>query len=248
MKELIKVENLSVVYGNKIILKDINFEIYEGEIFVIVGGSGCGKSTLLRQLIGLEIPTTGKIIIDGEDFTSLYGKKREQVLRKFGILFQTSGLLASMTVGENVALPLRTYTNLSWERIEQIVKFKLKLVHLSGYEIFFPSELSGGMRKRAGLARALALDPEILCFDEPSSGLDPQTSASLDELIINLNRSLGTTMIVVSHDLASIFNIASRAILLDRDSKTIIASGKPTELAKLQDNPKVYNFFNRISS
>lgn len=247
MNPIISVRNLSVVYGNNPILRDINFDVYSGEIFVIVGGSGCGKTTLLRQLIGLEQPTTGQIFIEGEELTTASGALRNQLLRKFGVLFQSGGLLASMTVAENIELLLRTYTRLSDERIEQIIRFKLDLVHLGGSENLYPSELSGGMRKRAGIARALALDPPILCFDEPSSGLDPLSAASLDQLILNLNRRLGTTMVVVTHDLASIKTIADRIIMLDKDAKTIVALGTIEELLNYKDKEIVYNFFNRVA-
>lgn len=242
---IVEVQDLSVVYSDNTILKDINFVVPKGKIFVIVGGSGCGKSTLLRQIIGLEIPTTGRIFVDGEEFTQAKGKSRLEILRKFGVLFQAGGLIASKTLAENLDLPLKTYTRLSPERRIEIIGYKLNLVGLLGYENYYPSALSGGMRKRAGIARAMALDPPILCLDEPSSGLDPLTSASLDKLIIELNRALGITMIVVTHDLVSIMTIADYVVMLDSASKTLIARGTPEELVNYKDNPIVYNFFNR---
>ena len=243
---LIQVKNVSIVYGGRTILENINFDINAGEIFVIVGGSGCGKSSLMRQIIGLETPYTGDVFIDNKNFTNSYGKERLKILRKFGILFQSSGLFASMTVGENIALPLKTYTDLSDIRIEELVEIKLNAVGLLGFDNYMPSELSGGMKKRAALARAMALDPDILCFDEPSSGLDPITSASLDKLILDINKALGTTMVVVTHDLSSIMDISHRLIMLDSQSKGIIAEGNPYDLKNEINNEIVYNFFNRI--
>jgi phospholipid/cholesterol/gamma-HCH transport system ATP-binding protein len=246
-KPIIEVKDLTVRYGDRTILENVNFEIYKGEIFVIVGGSGCGKSTLLRQIIGLEKPYQGQIIIGGEDFTESEGNARLEILRKFGILFQFSGLLASMTVAENIALVLKRYTQLDNRQITRMIDMKLSLVGLKGYEDFIPAEISGGMKKRAGIARALTLDPEILCFDEPSSGLDPISAASLDNLIINLNTALKSTMIVVSHDLASIMKISQRIVMLDKNAKGLIAVGTPEEMLN-HKNKDVYNFFNRISS
>ncbi len=245
-KALIEVRNVTVRYGRATILENVSFDIFPGEIFVIVGGSGCGKSTLLRQIIGLEKPTDGNISIDGEDIIHSSGKERLNILRKFGILFQSSGLFASMTLAENIALLLESYTNLSPDRINEIIELKLNSVGLNGYQNHLPGEISGGMKKRAALARAMALDPKILCFDEPSSGLDPVTSASLDSLIVEMNRALNTTMIVVTHDLSSIINISQRIIMLDKSIKGIVAQGSPDELKNMKDNPLVYNFFNRI--
>jgi phospholipid/cholesterol/gamma-HCH transport system ATP-binding protein len=234
-----------VSYGGRSILKDVSFDVKRGEIFTVVGGSGCGKSTLLRQLIGLEHPDSGEIYIDGEDFLAADRKRRRQILRKFGVLFQLSGLFASMTIAENIALPLQTYTDMSIGRIKEIIELKLSLVGLSGYQGYMPSELSGGMKKRAALARAMALDPDILFFDEPSSGLDPLTSASLDNLIKELNAGMDTTMFIVTHDLASVKEIGHRVIMLDKSVKGIIAQGKPRDLEENQDDKHVYNFFNR---
>lgn len=244
-KPIIEVKNLSVVYGDKTILKDINLEVYPGEIFVIVGGSGCGKSTLLRQIIGIEKPSVGTILIKGEDLTASEGDKRRKILQNFGVMFQSGGLFASMDIGDNIGLMLESYTKVCKERIDDLIDLNLSAVGLRGYENYYPSELSGGMKKRAAIARAMIMNPSIMCFDEPASGLDPINAASLDELIKDLNRSLGTTMLVVTHDLSSILNISDRIIMLDAESKGIIAQGTPDVLKNYNDNEYVYKFFNR---
>lgn len=246
-EKLIEVSDLHVVYGTRTVLQAVSFTVNRGEVFVIAGGSGSGKSTLLRQMIGLESPSSGEVIIGGISLGSAAESLRQSVLKKFGVLFQSSGLLASLTIGENIALPLKSYTDLSDDEISELVSIKLGLVGLSGTESLIPSELSGGMRKRAGIARAMALDPEILFFDEPSSGLDPITAASLDNLILDLNKTLGTTMIVVSHDLNSIFNIADNIILIDKSVKGILAKGSVEEMKQNSDNSIVYSFFNRLA-
>ncbi len=243
-KIAIKVKNLSKRYGRNLVLENINLEIKQSSIVCIAGGSGSGKSTLLRQIIGLEEPNTGEIFIKNEQFYPAHHKKREIIRRSFGVMFQMGGLLASMTLKENIELLLRTYTNLTDPQIEEIVRIKLSSVGLEGFEDFIPSEISGGMKKRASLARAMTIDPEILFFDEPSSGLDPTTAASLDNLIKQLNKALKTTMVIVTHDLASIFEIADEVYLLDNQSHTIIAQGKPDNL-KNSNNEIVYKFFNR---
>jgi len=242
---LIKVENLGVVYENETILKEVSFDVRRGEIFCILGGSGCGKTTLLRQMIGIEQPTSGSVRIFGEDIVNATEADKSRLLRRFGVLFQSGALFNSMTLAENVALPLLEFTPLDRGMVDLIVKIKLHLVGLDGYGDYYPSELSGGMRKRAGLARAMAMDPEILFFDEPSSGLDPLTSAGLDRLIVEINASLGTTMVVVTHDLSSIYAIAHRAIMLDKSVRGIIASGSPSELKADAAHPIVRGFMNR---
>ena len=241
---IIKVENLVAGYGNTVILDDISFNVVEGEIFVILGGSGCGKSTLLKHMIGLIEPLSGKITLDGDRVSEDDEESFGRIIRKIGVLYQSSALLGSMSIGENIALPIREYTDLPEDYIDRMIKMKLKLVGLEGYENYLPSELSGGMKKRAGIARAMALNPKILFFDEPSSGLDPVTSAGLDELIIDLNRILGTTMVVVTHELSSIFAIAHRVIMLDKQSKGIIAEGDPKYLRDHSLNKFVKEFFN----
>lgn len=241
---VIRVRDLRVGYGEDVVLDRISFDIYEGEVFVILGGSGCGKSTLLKGMIGLIPPFAGQVIID-EDPLSEDEAELKRIFRKIGVLYQGAALFGSMTVAENVALPIQAYTPLSPESINLMVKMKLRLVDLDGYENHLPSELSGGMKKRAGLARAMALNPKILFFDEPSAGLDPVTSAELDALILQLNRNLGTTMVIVTHELPSIFAIAQRVVMLDRRARGIIAEGNPTYLRNHSRNEAVKRFFNR---
>ncbi|KHE92306.1 MAG: ABC transporter ATP-binding protein [Candidatus Scalindua rubra] len=241
----INVIDMVAGYGEDVILNHINFKVYEGEIFVILGGSGCGKSTLLKHLIGLNHPISGNIVINGIDITSNRESNLQQVLRECGILFQSGALFSSMTVAENVALPMQEHTDLPASSIDNIVRMKLAQVSLTGYEDHLPSEISGGMKKRAGLARAMALNPKVLFFDEPSAGLDPITSAELDQLIIRLNGSYNTTMVIVTHELPSIFSVAHRVIMLDKRVKKIIAEGQPQYLRDNSQNPFVRQFFNR---
>lgn len=242
---IIKVTNLTAGYGDTVILKDISFEIYKGEIFVILGGSGCGKSTLLKQMIGLYKPASGEVAIEGEDITTAEGTERIDILKKIGVAYQLGALFGSMTVLENVMLPLQEYTDLDSEATDLIGRMKLSLVGLTGSEDKMPSELSGGMIKRAALARAMALDPDVLFLDEPSAGLDPITSAELDQLIKQLARSLGVTFVVVTHELNSIYNIADRVIMLDKSVKGIIAEGDPLYLRDHSTIPVVQKFFRR---
>jgi phospholipid/cholesterol/gamma-HCH transport system ATP-binding protein len=242
---VISVEGLTVRYGDNTVLDNVSFEVYKGEIFVIAGGSGCGKSTLLRHIIGLEIPYSGKIIINGVDTTNIDDQKMEILRRGIGMLFQGSALFGSMTIGENVGLSLTEFTDLSQNAMDLIVKMKLGMVDLSGYENHFPSELSGGMKKRAGIARAMSLEPAMLFLDEPSAGLDPVTTAELDMLIKKINGGIGTTMVIVTHELETIFNVAHRIIMLDKETKGIIAEGDAKELKEHSQNRRVINFFNR---
>jgi len=244
-RAIIKVKDLVGGYGDDIILDQVTFDVYEGEVFVVLGGSGCGKSTLLKHLIGLIKPLSGQVIIDGDDVTRCNEDEFSNLLKKIGVLYQSAALFGSMTIAENVALPVREYTDLPKESVDALVQMKLNLVKLEGYEDHLPSEISGGMKKRAGLARAMALNPKILFFDEPSAGLDPVTSAELDSLIIHLNKSLGTTMVMVTHELPSIFAVAHRVIMLDKRAKGIIAEGDPRHLRDHSENPFVSQFFNR---
>jgi phospholipid/cholesterol/gamma-HCH transport system ATP-binding protein len=247
MKEInhMEIRNLCMSYGDSIIQKDLNFTIRRGEIFVIMGGSGCGKSTLLRHLIGLMRPTTGEIILNGVNFWQAQEEERQRMISRSGILYQSGALWSSMTLHENIALPLREYSSLSENEITSIVDYKLALVGLTGFAEYYPSEISGGMRKRAGLARAIALDPDILFFDEPSAGLDPVSSKRLDNLIKLLRDSLGATIVIVSHELASIFDIADNSIFLDPDVKSIIASGPPKDLLNFSKDDRVLQFLQR---
>ncbi len=241
---VIEVKNLSKQYNDYIVLKDINFNINKGEIVCIAGGSGCGKSTLLRQIIGLEEPTSGEIYVNNTKFFPASEKVRNLIIKSFGVMFQLGGLIASMTLFENIELLLKKYTKLTDEQIKYTIDLKLSAVGLNGFQNYLPSEISGGMKKRAALARAMALDPGILFFDEPSSGLDPITSSSLDHLIKEINQSMETTMVIVTHDLASIYDISDRVILLDTSVNGILDIGAANEL-KLSENKIVNNFFNR---
>lgn len=241
----IEVVELTAGYGGDVVLRDVSFAVAPGEIFFIIGGSGCGKSTLLRNLVGLNAPLSGSVSFLGQPFTQADTSSRRALLKTFGMLFQSGALWSSLSLRENVALPLEEYTTLSRREINEIATLKLGQVGLSGFEDYFPSEISGGMKKRAGLARALALDPEIVFFDEPSAGLDPVTSRKLDELILQIRDNFGTTIVVVSHELASIFALADRVIMLDRSEKGIIATGTPHDLERNSPDPRVVEFLRR---
>lgn len=239
-----RIENLTMAYGDYVVMRNLNFSVRKGEIFFIMGGSGCGKSTLLRHMIGLVPPASGAIYFRGKNFSNAPIEEKNEMLRQFGVLYQGGALWTSMSLAENVELPLREFAEVPESDVSDIAELKLSLVGLNGFGSFYPSEISGGMCKRAGLARAIALDPSVLFFDEPSAGLDPVTSHRLDELIVQMRDSLGATVIVVSHELASIFDIADRAIFLDANTRTQAAIGSPKELLN-SDNKDVRIFLNR---
>lgn len=241
----IEAKNLSVGYGDYVLLHDADYQVNKGDIFIIMGGSGCGKSSMLRVLTGLIEPLKGTVIINGVDMVTAKREEVQRIHEKSGILYQSGALFSSMTLAENIMLPLQQYSDYSPQTIRELAELKLALVGLKGFGDFYPSEISGGMKKRAGLARALALDPDIVYFDEPSAGLDPISSHNLDDLIIEINRSLGTTIVVVTHELASIFAIGTNSIFLDANTKTIMAKGNPRELLKNPPNKEVYEFLTR---
>jgi phospholipid/cholesterol/gamma-HCH transport system ATP-binding protein len=241
----IEVRDLTIAYGDREVLRDVSLTVGRGDIFVIMGGSGSGKSTLLRTMIGLIEPTLGDVSYSGRSFTEAEPTERAGFLRRFGVLYQQGALWSSMTLAENIGLVLGEYTSLSPEEIREVAAFKLALVGLSGYEDAMPGELSGGMQKRAGIARAMALDPEILFLDEPSAGLDPITSRRLDDLILALRRSLGATIVVVTHELDSLLSIGDNSVFLDNETKTIIARGEPRDLMENCLDPKVQSFLRR---
>jgi len=241
----IVVTDLTLGYGDRTVQKNLNFSIRRGDIFIIMGGSGCGKSTVMRTLIGLVAPKTGSVLVDGRNLWEMEDDARTAFIRRFGALYQSGALWSSMTLAENVALALEQFTTLAPAEIRELVALKLALVGLAGFEDFYPSEISGGMRKRAGLARAMALDPEVLFFDEPSAGLDPISSHLLDELILELRDSLGATVVMVTHELPSIFAIGTNSVFLDAETKTQIATGNPTTLLAECADPKVRAFLTR---
>ena len=238
----IVVKDLTMAYGSFVVQSNLTFTVNRGDIFIIMGDSGCGKSTLLNHMVGLIEPAKGKVFYDGVSFWDAQPSDRDRLLRRFGLLYQSGALWSSMTLAENIALPLREYTRLNGAEIRELASFKLSLVGLAGFEDYYPSEISGGMSKRAGLARAMALDPDILFFDEPSAGLDPISARLLDDLILELRAGLGTTFVVVTHELASIFTIGNNSVFLDAERKTMIAGGDPRRMLEECRDPKVHRF------
>jgi len=246
--QAIDVQNLTVGYGSNVLLQNLNFSVKSGEIFVILGGSGCGKSSLLKNLFGLYQPLAGDVLIEGQNITTARGAERQKIMTSFGVMYQQGALFGSMNLLDNVTLFMEEYTQLTRDQMNLLARCKLNLVGLLPYEAYMPSEISGGMQKRAAIARAMALDPKILFLDEPSAGLDPITSADLDSTILDLSKNLGFTFVIVSHELASIYSIADKVIMLDKDAKGIIAQGDPEVLRDSSKDPRVHQFFNRIMS
>jgi phospholipid/cholesterol/gamma-HCH transport system ATP-binding protein len=246
MKQVhIEVKGLTMAYDDFIIQQDLNFKIHKGDIFIVMGGNGCGKSTLLRHLLALKTPAAGDIYYNGANLWEISDAERKKIMRANGVMYQSGALWSSLTLAENIALPLKEYTDLSDDEIQGLAYFKLALVGLVGFEEYYPAEISGGMKKRAGLARALALDPDILFFDEPSAGLDPLSAKLLDDLILSIQASLGTTIVVVTHDLPSLFAIGTDSVFLDTISKRLIAHGPPKDLLNECPNPVVQQFLSR---
>ena len=244
-KPHITVKDLTLAYGSFVVQRDLTFTINRGDIFIIMGGSGCGKSTLMRHMVGLKAPAKGQVFYDGVSFWETDPAGRDRFMRKIGISYQSGALFSSMTLAENISLPLQQYTDLSPGQISEIVSLKLSLVGLAGFDDYYPSEISGGMQKRVGLARAIALDPEIVFFDEPSAGLDPISARLLDDLILELSQSLGATVVIVTHELASIFTVGNNSVFLDPEAKTMIAQGDPKKLLAESKNPTVHKFLTR---
>ena len=239
------VRDLTMAYGSFVLQRDLSFTVNRGDVFIIMGGSGCGKSTLMRHLIGLKEPAKGQVFYGSMNFWEAEPDERDRMMRRIGVMYQSGALWSSLTLAENIALSLELYTNLKPAQVREIASLKLSLVGLAGFEDYYPSEISGGMKKRAGIARAMALDPEILFFDEPSAGLDPVSARLLDDLILQLKESLGTTVVVVTHELASIFTIGNNSVFIDAEEKTMIATGDPKRLLAECGHPTIRNFLTR---